>query len=95
MMLSSNSIRVFDETRNQEPSEPSAQEAELFLRCRLVLGLSHQSIARALNVGSDRTVRRWEACERDIPGPVWVALKFMLRDAGHALLANHIERFAT
>lgn len=90
-MPSSTAIRVFDETRNDALPEPSAQEAELFLRCRLVLGMSHQAIARALNIGSDRTVRRWEACERDIPGPVWVALKFMLRDAGHALLANHIE----
>lgn len=37
---------------------------------RLALGLSAEGFARLVRVESGRTVRRWEAGERDIPGPV-------------------------
>jgi DNA-binding transcriptional regulator YiaG len=43
-------------------------------RARERLGLSQAEFARAVNVQSDRTVRKWEAGERDIPGPVVVLL---------------------
>lgn len=34
------------------------------------LGLSCNELAHALGVSDGRTVRRWEAGEREIPGPV-------------------------
>ena len=40
-----------------------------FKRIRHNLGLSAQGMARALGVSDGRTVRRWEAGDRDIPGP--------------------------
>lgn len=39
---------------------------------RKALGLSQAEFARAVGVASDRTVRKWEDGERDIPGPVAV-----------------------
>lgn len=50
---------------------------------RHALGLSAEGMARALQVSSGRTVRRWEAGDRDIPGPVKVALRYMLGEARH------------
>lgn len=41
------------------------------------LGLSQAELARALGMtgsGAERTVRRWESGEYDIPGPVALAL---------------------
>lgn len=37
---------------------------------RHTLGLSAEGFARACMIESGRTVRRWEAGDRDIPGPV-------------------------
>ncbi|MGB7098915.1 MAG: hypothetical protein WBD95_09120 [Xanthobacteraceae bacterium] len=37
---------------------------------RHALGLSAEGLARAVRVEDGRTVRRWEAGEREIPGPV-------------------------
>ena len=39
---------------------------------RNALGLSAEGFAKLVQVESGRTVRRWEAGERDIPGPVVV-----------------------
>lgn len=39
------------------------------------LGLSAEAFARLVNVQGSRTVRKWEAAERDIPGPVTVLAK--------------------
>jgi DNA-binding transcriptional regulator YiaG len=44
------------------------------------LGLSAKAFARLVQVESDRTVRRWEAGDRDIPGPVIVIAR-ALRDS--------------
>lgn len=41
------------------------------------LGLTQAGLAALLQVGSGRTVRRWEAGERAIPGPAAVALKIL------------------
>lgn len=49
---------------------------------RKTLGLSQEGFARAMGltgVHSDRTVRRWEDAERDIPGPVVVLTGLLLR----------------
>ena len=45
-----------------------------FKAIRHALGLSAQGLARALGVSDGRTVRRWEAGDRDIPGPVRVLM---------------------
>lgn len=42
------------------------------------LGLSASRFAMVVNVESERTVRRWEAGERDIPGPVIVLTHLLL-----------------
>jgi len=47
---------------------------------RRELGLSAEGMARALKIASGRTVRRWEAGSRGIPGPVTIALRFMLEE---------------
>lgn len=45
---------------------------------RRALGLSAEGFARLVQVESGRTVRRWEAGERDIPGPVRVLTRAIL-----------------
>lgn len=52
-----------------------------FKAARHALGLSAEGMAKALQVSSGRTVRRWEAGDRDIPGPAKVALRYMLCEA--------------
>ncbi len=42
---------------------------EQFRDGRRNLGLSTKNLAELFGVSSGRTVRRWEAGERDIPGP--------------------------
>jgi transcriptional regulator with XRE-family HTH domain len=44
------------------------------------LGLSAEAMAKLVRVESGRTVRRWEAGDRDIPGPV-VVIAEGLRDS--------------
>lgn len=39
-------------------------------QARQALGLTVEGFARAVGVSDGRTVRRWEAGDRDIPGPV-------------------------
>jgi len=45
---------------------------------RRKLGLSASKMADALRVSDGRTIRRWEAGDRDIPGPAIVAIEMML-----------------
>lgn len=45
------------------------------------LGLSAEAFARLVRVESGRTVRRWEAGERDIPGPVTVVVELLLQSS--------------
>jgi DNA-binding transcriptional regulator YiaG len=44
------------------------------------LGLSQNELARVLGVESNRTVRRWELGERDIPGSVELAVGLLTGD---------------
>jgi DNA-binding transcriptional regulator YiaG len=46
---------------------------------RQQLGLSQAEFSSVVGVASDRTVRRWENAERDIPGPVVVLTGLLLR----------------
>ena len=45
---------------------------------RLSMGLSAEKFARLVRVESGRTVRRWEAGEREIPGPVVVIVELLM-----------------
>lgn len=45
---------------------------------RSALGLSAEGLARLVQVQSGRTVRKWEAGDRDVPGPVAVLMRAML-----------------
>ncbi len=47
---------------------------------RHALGLSAEGFARLVRVESGRTVRRWEAGDSDIPGPVAVLVEAILAD---------------
>ena len=65
-------------------------EAALFHRCRKARGLSLSEMARALLIASDRNPRRWEDGTRPISGPAWVALEYMMREAGEIALADQV-----
>lgn len=69
-----------------------ASSGALFRRCRHALGLSAAGMAQTLHIADGRTIRRWEAGERDVPGPAWVALAFLLRHAGERALADELDR---
>lgn len=56
---------------------------------RRVLGLSAEGLARCLGVSGGRTVRKWEAGDRAIPGPVALLIERMLADAQSATPALH------
>lgn len=45
---------------------------------RQAFGLSAEGFARLVQVQGGRTVRRWEAHERDIPGPVVVLVQALM-----------------
>ncbi len=45
---------------------------------RHALGLSAEGFASWVHVQSGRTVRKWEAGDRDIPGPVAVLVKAVM-----------------
>ena len=45
---------------------------------RHALGLSAEGFSRVLCVQSGRTVQRWEAGDRDIPGPVIVLVRLLM-----------------
>jgi len=45
---------------------------------RHALGLSAEGLAKLVRVESGGTVRRWEAGERDIPGPVQVIVDALM-----------------
>lgn len=49
---------------------------------RAALRLSAEGMARLLDVESGRTIRRWEAGDRDIPGPAIVLLTAILAVPG-------------
>ncbi len=49
--------------------------AEALKNARAALGISADALARIVRIEDGRTVRRWEAGEREIPGPVIVILE--------------------
>ena len=50
---------------------------DTFRRARIGTGLSHDGFAELVGVADGRTVRRWEAGEKDIPGSVWLVLELL------------------
>lgn len=61
------------------PSADLAQMTAGKLRAaRLDMSLSADRFAKLVQVESGRTVRRWEAAERDIPGPVQVLVRAIM-----------------
>lgn len=48
-----------------------------FRRARKMLGLSQPELAELLEIATDRNIRRWEAGQQDIPGPVLLCLELM------------------
>jgi DNA-binding transcriptional regulator YiaG len=53
-------------------------------RVRRKLGWTTKHMAEQLRISDGRTVRRWEAGDRAIPGPVEVALEFFVAAAKKA-----------
>lgn len=45
------------------------------------LGLTQAELSEKLLISDGRTVRRWEAGDRAIPGPAIAALRYMLKEA--------------
>ena len=43
-------------------------------------GLSTRALAELLRIGDQRTIRRWEAGEREISGPATIVLELMDAD---------------
>jgi hypothetical protein len=54
---------------------PLVRTPEALKDARATLGLSAGALARIVRVEDGRTVRRWEAGEREIPGPVIVIVE--------------------
>ena len=52
------------------------------------LGLSAHGLALALQVSDGRTIRRWEAGDNPVPGPVAVAVRMMLDDLAQARVGD-------
>lgn len=48
-----------------------------FKRARRKLGLSTPQTAELLEIAEAKTIRRWEAGERDIPGPAAVLMRWL------------------
>ncbi len=63
--------------------------ARLFRDCREALELTQAQLADSLWVGH-RSIQHWEMGDRTVPGPVWVALAFLLKDAHRPDLAPEI-----
>jgi hypothetical protein len=65
-------------------------DSDLFRRSRKALGLSFSAMARALLIAGPRNIQRWEDDTRPVSGPAWVALEYMLREAGEIALADQV-----
>ena len=58
--------------------EPARSEAELFRRCRNILGLSHEQMADALLVRQFSLIHEWEEAEKEIPPLAWLVIGELL-----------------
>ena len=62
---------------------------------RIELGLSIEGLRLLLRLGesSDKTIRRWQRGEQDVPGPAEAFLELLLRD-DHARIAAGVDELA-
>lgn len=60
------------------PDPFRADTPQSFKAGRLSLGLSCAKLAALFRVSDGRTVRRWEAGDRDIPGPAQVLMEALI-----------------
>ena len=76
---------------------PVVKEGYLFKGCRLQLNISIRRMAAILGVASDRTIKRWEANQRDIPIYVWDVLYLALCERADSecakFAAQIVEKF--
>jgi hypothetical protein len=71
---------------------PLVRTPEQLKEARQKLGLSAENLARVLRVEDGRTVRRWEAGERAIPGPVTVIMETIMGNLGQqGMIARQLE----
>ena len=71
---------------------PLVRTPEQLKEARQRLGLSAENLARVLRVEDGRTVRRWEAGERAIPGPVTVIMETIMGNlAQQEMIARQLE----
>jgi transcriptional regulator with XRE-family HTH domain len=71
---------------------PLVRTPEQLKEARQKLGLSAENLARVLRVEDGRTVRRWEAGERAIPGPVTVIMETIMGNlAQQEMIARQLE----
>ena len=66
-------------------------QGALFKVCRRALKLSVRGMQATLCIADERTVRRIEHGDIDVLGQTWVALGFLLREAGINDLAERVE----
>ena len=62
-----------------------------FKAARHALGLSAEGLARTIGVATGRTVRKWEAGDRDIPGPAALLMRLFMADARILPLAQSLQ----
>lgn len=62
-----------------QPADVDTSTPEGFREARRALGLSQSGCAEALGVKSARTIRKWEAGEKEIAGPAIVAMRLLLQ----------------
>jgi transcriptional regulator with XRE-family HTH domain len=71
---------------------PLVRTSEQLKEARQKLGLSAENLARVLRVEDGRTVRRWEAGERAIPGPVTVVMETIMGNlAQQEMITRQLE----
>ena len=75
MAISATTRAAIAGAKRRFASEMTATELKA---ARHALGLSAEGFAKLVRVESGRTVRRWEAGDRDIPGPVVVIVDALL-----------------
>jgi transcriptional regulator with XRE-family HTH domain len=76
--------------------QTSVRTAAEFKAAREIIGLSADALARMLNIDDGRTIRRWEAGERELPGPVIVMMETALSYLRKIeLISQEIEDFTS
>lgn len=62
-------------------NHPAAMTGAELRAARAALGLTGRQLADLLQIASDRTIRRYEAGDSEVPGPVVVILRALVESA--------------